>query len=154
MAGQELMTIVGIVIILGAALVPLFIAIALGVRATRIGCRISGWSLFALVAMFVLLSVQPHNVPKLTDGQAFSLPGDYQDHVEYGWPFGFWRYFQDPEWNTMRNQIDLRGVAVDGILWGYYALVAMVPAGIHRIRNKRTKTAANQAVHAIGAAAP
>jgi hypothetical protein len=141
----------GIVIILGAVLVPLFIAIALGVRATRIGCRISGWSLFALVAMFVLLSVQPHNVPKLTDGQAFSLPGDYHDHVAYGWPFGFWRRFQDPKLNTMRNQIDLRGVAVAGIFWGYYAFVAVVPAGIQLIRNKRMKTAANQASQAIGA---
>jgi hypothetical protein len=144
----------GIVMILGVALVPLFIAIALGVKAKRIGCRISGWSLFTLVAMFVLLSVQPHNVAKLTDGQAFSLPGDYQDHVEYGWPAGCWRHFQDPEWNTMRNQIDLRGVAADGVFWGYYALVAMVPGGIQLIRNKRTKTAANQAVHAIGAVAP
>lgn len=91
----------------------------------------------------MILSLGPRFVPKLSDGQAFTEAGDYQDHVEYGWPFGFWRHFQDPEWNTMRNQLDLRGVAVDGILWGYYALVAMAPAGIQLIRNKRTKTAAN-----------
>lgn len=139
------MTTMGIVMILGAALMPLFIAVTVGVKATRIGCRISLWSLLALVAMFVLLSVQPHDVPRFTDGQAFSVPGDYQDHIEYGWPFGFWRRFQDPEWNTIHNQIDLRGVAVDGILWGYYALVATVPAAIQLIRNKRTKTAAHRA---------
>jgi len=134
---------IGILIVLGSVIAPLIIAILVGAKATRWGCRISGVLLLLLVATFVVLSVQPRSVERFMDNQALSIPGDYQDHVEYGRPLGFWRRFPETAWNTMQNQLDLRGLIVDGIFWGYFVVVVMVPAFFQLIRN-RHRTAANQ----------
>jgi hypothetical protein len=77
------------------------------------------------------------------DGQEFAIPGDCLDHVEYGWPFGFWRVFHSKQWDTIENQLDVRGLAADGILWGYLAVAALIPAAFQLIRNRKDREAAN-----------
>ena len=141
------MTIIGILMVLGVAVVPLLIAVVVGIKLRHHGLRITGILLLVLLGAFLILFLRPRFIPKLSDGQAFTETGDYHDHVEYGWPFGLWRQFDDPELNTLHHQVDILGLVVDGILWGYCVVVAAAPGGIQLFRRRRRGSTANTASH-------
>ena len=119
------------------------------------GYRTTLIALGLLATACIVLAIPGYFVPALDDNVAFSIPGDYHDRYVHGLPFGFWMSYVDPEWmepdlnwwTRLELRVDLRGLFLDAVFWGFLALLCSVPAGLAFVR-QRNQSASNQAVKA------
>ena len=104
--------------------------------------------LLVLTAAFIVLAIPSRFVPALDDNVGFSIPGDYHDRYVHGWPFGFWVSYVNPGWispdwswwDRLAQRVDPRAIAIDGVFWGFLAMLACIPAGITFIRTRKRRT--------------
>lgn len=132
-----------------ALLVPLTISCIVGWKLKKFGIKISSILLLLTFTAFIILSARPRFVSALVMDTGFTIPSDYQDHFEYGWPAGFWRTVPGQNGNNTQSHLDLRAVFVDALFWGYLGIIASIPGILHLIRNRKVKTVPNNGVKDI-----
>ena len=105
------------------------------------GYRISFYLGIVLAGVCLIMSYSPRFVERRQGKKVpFSVPGDYEDAVAYGWPFPFWRhYLGDSKLNTFEHQVDIRGVALDAIFWTLWVVLACVPALFQFVMNCKNR---------------
>jgi len=99
--------------------------------------RTSLMLLFLFTVPVIFLSLEGNYNPGLEMDVPFTQMCDYHARTEYGWPFPFWRNYEEIEFNTLEQKIEITPLVINLIVWAGFTLLSFVPVIINKFLKTR-----------------